>query len=75
MPDLSSLSLKKFEKEQKKSNKKILIEYAFEITGWNRTKASKLLKVSYRALLYKMEELSITHPYYLKCPIHLLISL
>ena len=62
MPDLSSLSLKKIRKNAKNHIEKTLIEYALEKTGGNRTKASKLLKVSYRALLYKMEDLSIQPP-------------
>ena len=33
---------------------------ALEITHWNRKKAAKLLKIDYRALLYKMKKLDIT---------------
>jgi transcriptional regulator with PAS, ATPase and Fis domain len=65
MPDLSSLSLKEVRKKAKNHIEKILIEYALEKTGWNRTKATKLLKISYRALLYKMEGLNIQPPTYL----------
>jgi transcriptional regulator with PAS, ATPase and Fis domain len=62
MIDLSSLSLKKVRKNAKNQIEKIVIEYALEKTGWNRTKASKLLKVSYRTVLSKMEELNIQAP-------------
>jgi transcriptional regulator with PAS, ATPase and Fis domain len=65
MPDLSSLSLKEVKKNAKNHIEKTVIEYALGKTGWNRTAASKILKISYRALLYKMEDLSIQPPYYL----------
>ena len=32
---------------------------ALERTRWNRTKAAALLKIDYKALLYKMKKLSI----------------
>jgi two-component system response regulator AtoC len=31
-----------------------------EQTGWNRMKAAGLLKISYRALLYKIKEAGLT---------------
>ncbi len=62
MPDLSSLSLKKIRKNAKNRIEKILIEYALRKTGGNRTKASKILKISYRTMLTKMEDLSIQPP-------------
>jgi DNA-binding NtrC family response regulator len=33
-----------------------------EQTGWNRTKASKILKISYKTLLYKISDLNIEPP-------------
>jgi DNA-binding NtrC family response regulator len=30
------------------------IQSALELTGWNRKRASRLLKISYRGLLYKI---------------------
>jgi transcriptional regulator with GAF, ATPase, and Fis domain len=30
------------------------IQSALKLTGWNRTRASRLLKISYRGLLYKI---------------------
>jgi DNA-binding NtrC family response regulator len=59
MSDLSSLSLKKSRQNAKNQIEKILIEYALRKTGGNRTKASKMLKISYRTMLTKMEDLSI----------------
>ena len=57
--DLSSLSLKKIRKDAKNQIDKILIEYALRKTGGNRKAASKILKISYRSLLSKMEGLNI----------------
>jgi two-component system response regulator AtoC len=48
-PNLSSLSLKKIRK--KTAN--------LEKTIWNRTKAAKILDISYKALLYKIKDLDI----------------
>ena len=62
MSDLSNFSLKDFRKNAKDQIDKILIEYALEKTGWNRRKASNLLGFSYRALLYKIEDLKINPP-------------
>lgn len=37
------------------------IQSALELTGWNRKQASRLLKISYRGLLYKIRRHDI-HP-------------
>lgn len=42
---------------------KVVIEKVLEETGWNRKRASQILKISYRALLYKMKDLDISPPY------------
>ncbi len=42
---------------------KVVIEKVLEDTGWNRKRASQVLKISYRALLYKMKDLDISPPY------------
>ena len=39
-----------------------VISYVLEKTDWNRSKASKILKVSYKTLLNKISELEITPP-------------
>jgi transcriptional regulator with PAS, ATPase and Fis domain len=57
--DLSSLQLKKIRKEAKNQIDKILIEYALRKTAGNRKAAYKLLEISYRSLLSKMEDLDI----------------
>ena len=41
---------------------KEVISYVLDKTDWNRSKASKILKVSYKTLLNKISELSITPP-------------
>ena len=38
---------------------KELISNVLEETGWNRTKASKILNLSYKTLLLKVKELDI----------------
>ena len=63
MPELSSLSLKKIRKNAKNRIEKILIKHALGKTGWNRKAASKVLEISYRSLLSKMEDLSIQPPW------------
>jgi DNA-binding NtrC family response regulator len=42
---------------------KVVIEKVPEETGWNRKRASQVLQISYRALLYKMKDLDISPPY------------
>ena len=39
-----------------------VIAYVLEKTDWNRSKASKILKVSYKTLLNKISELDIVPP-------------
>ena len=36
------------------------IRYALKLTGWNRKQAARLLKISYRGLLYKIRQHNIT---------------
>jgi DNA-binding NtrC family response regulator len=38
---------------------KEVITHVLETIGWNRTKASKILEVSYKTLLTRMNELNI----------------
>ncbi|MBW1826637.1 MAG: hypothetical protein JRI78_06505 [Deltaproteobacteria bacterium] len=38
---------------------KEVISFVLDKTGWNRTKASKILKISYKTLLYKISGLDI----------------
>jgi DNA-binding NtrC family response regulator len=41
---------------------KEVISHVLNQTGWNRTKASKILKISYKTLLYKISDLDIMPP-------------
>jgi transcriptional regulator with PAS, ATPase and Fis domain len=58
-PNLSSLSLKKIRKKTADRVEKEFISYILEKTIWNRTKAAKILDISYKALLYKIKDLDI----------------
>ena len=60
--DLSSLSLKKIKKKAIVRVEKEVISYVLEKTGWNRSKATKILKISYKTLLYKIKNLEIEPP-------------
>ena len=57
--DLSDLSLKKFKKQVADQVEKDVISYVLEKTGWNRTRATQILKVSYKTLLTKIKELEL----------------
>jgi transcriptional regulator with PAS, ATPase and Fis domain len=61
-PDLESLSLKEIKKRALDRIEKEAISYVLEKTGWNRSKASKILQISYKTLLYKISDLGITPP-------------
>jgi two-component system response regulator AtoC len=61
-PDLSDLSLKKFQKQVSDQVEKDVISYVLEKTGWNRSTATQILKVSYKTLLTKIQELEISPP-------------
>ena len=41
---------------------KEVIAYVLEKTGWNRSKATKVLNISYKTLLYKIRDLGIEPP-------------
>ena len=61
-PDLSSLSLKKIKKKAIDHVEREVIVYVLEKTGWNRSKATKILNISYKTLLYKIRDLGIEPP-------------
>jgi transcriptional regulator with PAS, ATPase and Fis domain len=60
--DLESFSLKKIKKEALGKIEKEVISYVLDQTGWNRSKATKILKISYKTLLYKISDLNIKPP-------------
>ena len=57
--DLSDFSLKKIRKASTDLIDKKLITYVLEKTGWNRSKATKILKISYKTMLEKIKDLDI----------------
>ena len=61
-----SLSLKKIKKKALDRIEKEVISYVLGKTGWNRSKASKILKISYKTLLYKISDLNLKPPANLK---------
>jgi DNA-binding NtrC family response regulator len=56
------LALKKIRKQAVNQVERELINHVLIRTGWNRSKASRILKVSYKTLLQKIEELEIAPP-------------
>ncbi len=61
-PNLASLSLKKVRKKALDRVEREVISYVLEKTGWNRSKAAKILNISYKTLLYKIKDLGIEQP-------------
>ena len=57
--DLADFSLKKFKKQASDQVESNVISYVLEKTGWNRSKACKILKISYKTLLSKIEDLEL----------------
>ena len=62
-PDLASFSLKKIKKNITDKVEKEAISYVLFKTGWNRSNAAKILKISYKTLLYKISDLNIAPPH------------
>jgi transcriptional regulator with GAF, ATPase, and Fis domain len=62
LADLSALSLKKMRKKAMDQVEREVISHVLAKTGWNRSKATKILKISYKTLLYKIKELGIQPP-------------
>lgn len=59
-PISESKSLRSLVKSVKSETEKSAIAAALETTGWNRKAAARLLKVSYRTVLYKIEQYKMT---------------
>jgi two-component system response regulator AtoC len=58
----TSLSLKEVARQAVRSAEREAISQALQLTGWNRTRAARLLKISYRALLYKIKDTGLSLP-------------
>jgi len=56
------ISLKKIKKLASDRVEKEVITFVLEKVGWNRSRASKILKISYKTLLYKMNEFEVQPP-------------
>ncbi|WDP88274.1 MAG: sigma-54-dependent Fis family transcriptional regulator [Desulfobacter sp.] len=56
------ISLKKIKKMASDKVEKEVITFVLEKVGWNRSRAAKILKVSYKTLLYKMSEFKVSPP-------------
>ena len=61
-PDSASFSLKTIKKKALDRVEKEVISHVLVQTGWNRSKAAKILKISYKTLLYKISDLHIQPP-------------
>ncbi|HSO62749.1 MAG TPA: sigma-54 dependent transcriptional regulator [Desulfobacterales bacterium] len=60
--DLSDLALKTIRKKATNQAERELISLVLIKTGWNRSKASRILDVSYKTLLQKIDEFAIVPP-------------
>ncbi len=58
----ASLQLKDIKKRAGDIVEKEVISHVLQQTGWNRSKATKILNVSYKTLLYKISELGLEPP-------------
>ncbi len=59
LPSLEDISLKDIKKHALARVEKEVIIYVLGKTGWNRTRAAKILKISYKTLLNKIKEHTI----------------
>jgi transcriptional regulator with PAS, ATPase and Fis domain len=59
-PKLKSLSLKEIGKRTSDFVEKQVISYVLDKTGWNRSRANKILGISYKTLLAKIHDLELT---------------
>jgi two-component system response regulator AtoC len=62
VPELGESSLKSLVQTVKLEAERNAIGAALEKTGWNRKAAARLLKVSYRTILYKIERYQMKSP-------------
>ncbi len=57
-----SLPLKEIRKKALDLVEREVISGVLKKTGWNRTRAAKRLKISYKTLLYKIQDLGMSPP-------------
>ncbi len=58
-PEAQTISLKQIAREAALAAEREAMAKVLEQTRWNRVKAAKLLKISYRALLYKIKDVGL----------------
>jgi two-component system response regulator AtoC len=56
-----ALSLKLVARNAARAAEREVIEQVLRQTNWNRVRAAKILKISYRALLYKIKDSGLSH--------------
>ena len=56
------ISLKKIKKQAGDRAEKEIIAYTLNEVGWNKSQAARLLKISYKSLLYKTKKFKILQP-------------
>jgi two-component system, NtrC family, response regulator AtoC len=62
IPPHGKVALKEITRRAVRQVERQVIEKALHATGWNRKAAAKILKISYRAFLYKLEDAGICSP-------------
>jgi two-component system response regulator AtoC len=60
--DVGRLSLKRITKQASRELERKIILRVLAENGWNRRQTAKVLKISYRALLYKMKDAGVIKP-------------
>lgn len=60
VPAESTQSLREIVRQASQAREREIICQVLERTGWNRVRAAKALKISYRALLYKMKHFGLS---------------
>ena len=60
VPDGSALSLRDIVRQASRAREREIICEVLEHTGWSRVRSAKALKISYRALLYKMKQFGLS---------------
>jgi transcriptional regulator with PAS, ATPase and Fis domain len=59
--DVDNINLKNMARKAKDREEKRIISYVLNKTEWNKSTAAKILKISYKTLLYKIDDFKI-HP-------------
>jgi two-component system response regulator AtoC len=64
LPDSGPINLKEITREATRKIERQVMLSVLERYRWNRKKAAKVLKISYRAMLYKLKEHGLRSPYH-----------